>query len=128
MRGRILASILAVAAAAGCGRGAQGFVIDQVTISPDSVPIGSTSTEKLKVGAQVSDDIHQVLSVWATSEGNQIWIDLKQSKTTEGSFSGSIPVSSLVGFPVGDYWFDLHATDDGGREVDLTHAVKLHIG
>ena len=119
--------MLVAAAAAGCGRGTPGFVIDQVTISPDAVPLGSTSTEKLKIGAQVGDDLHQVLSVWATSGDNRIWIDLKQSKTTEGSWSGSIPISSLAGFPVGDYWFDLHATDDGGREVDLTRAVMLRI-
>ena len=116
-----------VAISAGCGRGTPGFVIDQVTISPDTIPIGSTSTQPLKISAEVTDDLHLILSVWATSEGNQIWIDLPQSTTAQDTYSGSIPVSDLSGFPVGDYWFDLHATDDGGREVDLTHAVKLHI-
>src|SRR3954467_9146231 len=112
-----LAMFLAVVA--GCGRGAPGFVIDQVTITPDSMPIGSTSTQPLKIGAQVNDDLHQVLSVWATSESGAIWIDLQESQATSGSYSGAIPVSSLSGFALGDYWFDVHATDDGGREVDL---------
>jgi len=124
----IVATVATVTATAlGCGGGTPGFVIDQVTITPDTIPIGSTSTQPLKISAQVTDDRHQILSVWATSEGNQVWIDLPESKTTWGTYSGSIPVSDLQGFPVGDYWFDLHATDDGGREVDLTRAVKLHI-
>lgn len=116
---------LALASAASCGGTLPGFRIDNVSITPADIPVGTQSTELLRLSADVIDDNHEVLSAWASFEEAPITLDL--GRGTDPRWSGSIQVRSLGGLAVGTYRIDLHAQDDAGRSIVLTDAVRLQV-
>lgn len=127
MRIRGLGWIFAAALVAGCGHGTPGFVIDDVSLSPNDIPVDTTSNQLLKVQATVTDDLHDVTDVWANSDEASFWLDLAVNPFVNDQYSATIPLSVFRGYPVGDYYIDLHALDSAGRQVDLANAVRLRI-
>jgi hypothetical protein len=125
VRRRIPSTLVFLASAlSGCG-GAAGFRIDNVTLSPDDIPVSTSSPESLHVGADVFDDNHLVTNVWVTSASNTFWLDLIEG--TDPHWSAAIPLANLAGFPAGNYVFDVHAVDDAGRTIVRTDAIRLKI-
>ena len=117
--------LLVAVVLAGCGSGTPGFRIDDVTLTPDDIPVDTPSSTHLKVAASVFNEQHEVTNVWVTSGDGLIWIEL-----TQGAFprwTGEMPLSALHGFPSGDYFFDFHARDDADRNITLENAVRLRI-
>ena len=128
MRRRSVLVALLVAlllAAAGCGAGEPGFLIDQVSINPDDIPLNSQSTDEIRIAASVINDRHEVVDVLVTSDEGSIWIEMVEGRYPR--WSGSVPVAAFYGFPIGDYWFDFEARDTTGRTVSLEDAVRLEI-
>ncbi|HVO30147.1 MAG TPA: hypothetical protein VMV18_05410, partial [bacterium] len=110
---------------AACGGGANGFLINNVTISPDSFPVDSQSTANLSVGADVQDDTHVVTAAWMQAEEGTLMLDLTLGAS--GRWSASIPLRQLDSVPVGVYHIDVHAQDDAGRSIVLENAVQLAV-
>lgn len=111
---------------AACGGGTDGFRIDNVSLSPDDVPIDTTGVEILKMGADVFDDLHDVSAVWVVSQQGPFWLDLVRGN--DAHWSASVPLTALHGFPSGNYVLDVHAQDEAGRSIVLAGAVRLRIG
>ena len=121
MRRALLLALFLVAA---CG-GDASFRIDNVSLTPDDVPINPGGTEMLRVSADVFDDLHDVTNAWVQSETGSIWIDL--TRGTGSRWSATMPLTIVDGFPAGTYRFDFHAEDDGGRRIVLPDVVRLKI-
>lgn len=110
--------------AASCG-GSAGFRIDNVSLSPDDVPVNPGGVEMLKLSADVFDDRHDVLDAWFVAEDAPVWFDLQRG--TGAHWSAIVPLHELDGLPAGTYRFDVHASDDAGRSIVLVDAVRLKI-
>ncbi len=108
-----------------CGSVDPSFRIDDVSVSPDDVPVNPATTDPLKVGAAVYHDRFEVTEVWVDSEEGALWIALEQKNSPR--WAGEIPLTSLQGFPAGTYYLDFHAIDAAGREVILDDGVRLRI-
>ena len=117
--------LLAAFAAVACGGNSTGFRIDNVSLSPDDIPIASSSSAPLNIGADVFDDTHEVLSAWVVSEDGRFWIQLERG--TDPHWGASIPLSRLSALPAATYRFDVHAEDDAGRALVLVDAVRMKI-
>src|SRR5438105_15609849 len=107
MRIGALRWIFLAVALTSCGHGTPGFVIDNVSISPTDFPVSTTSTQKLKIQATVTDDLHDITDVWASSDEASFWLDLATSVETADEYSGTLPLTAFTGYPVGDYFIDL---------------------
>ena len=125
MRRWVTAIALLLVAAGGCGGTENGFRIDNVTISPDDLPINSQADENVRISALVYDDNHDVLEVLVRSDEALLWIDMIPGRYPK--WSVSVPVSDFSGYTIGDYWIDIEARDDANRRVKLENAVKLTI-
>lgn len=109
---------------ASCGDSA-GFRIDDVSISPDEIPVNTPSAELLSINVSVIADRREILDVWVDSDEGSIWIDLE--KRNDPRWTGTVPLSAFVGFVVGDYYLDVHARDYSGKEITLENAVRFRI-
>lgn len=109
----------------GCGGTETGFRIDNVTITPDDLPLNSQADEDVRISALVYDDNHDVLEVLVRSDEAILWIDMIPGRYPK--WSASVPVGDFAGYPIGDYWMDIEARDDANRRVKLENAVKLSI-
>ena len=118
-----LAALLLLAA--GCGGASDGFRIDQVSVSPNDIPLGSSSNDPIRLSASVVNDRQDVEEVWADCDEGIVWFELLPS--TYPRWKGTIPMVALQSFPAGEYYLDLHARDVAGDTVDLTNAVKLTV-
>lgn len=116
----LLASLLMFS----CGESA-GFRIDDVSISPEDIPVNTPSAAFLSVNASVIADRREILDVWIDSDEGSIWIDLE--KRADPKWSGSVPLAAFQGFVVGEYFLDVHARDHSGREITLENAVRFRI-
>lgn len=116
----LLASLLMTS----CGESA-GFRIDDVSVSPEDIPVNTPSAAFLSVNASVIGERHEVLDVWVDSDEGAIWIDLE--KKVDPRWSGKVPLAAFQGFVVGDYFLDVHARDYAGREITLENAVRFRI-
>lgn len=119
-----LGSILLLSCGLSCGDSA-GFRIDDVSISPEEIPVNTPSSEFLSVNVSVVADRREILDVWVDSDEGAIWIDLE--KRAEPRWTGRVPLSAFQGFVVGDYFLDVHARDLSGKEVTLENAVRFRI-
>jgi hypothetical protein len=109
----------------GCGGSEPGFRIDQVSISPDDIPLNSTSNEDIRISALVFSDRHDVVEVLVRSDEAFLWLDMIPGRYPK--WSVSVPVSEFQGYPVGSYWLDIEARDDADRTLILEDAVRLKI-
>lgn len=122
-RSRVAALLLL--AISGCGGTETGLRIDQVSISPDDIPLNSTSSEDIRISAQVFADRHEVVEVLVRSDEAMIWIDMLPG--TYPKWSATVPVTDFQGYPIGSYWIDIEARDAAHRVVKLENAVRLKI-
>lgn len=116
---------MALLAASGCGGTEADFRINNVTITPDDLPLHSQADENVRITAQVFADRHEVVEVLVRSDEALLWIDMIPNRYPK--WSASVPVSDFAGYPIGTYWIDIEARDDADRRVELEDAVKLQI-
>lgn len=112
-------------AVSGCGGTEPGFRIDQVSITPDDIPLNSTSNEDIRISAQVFSDRHEVIEVLVRSDEAFLWLDMIPGRYPR--WSVSVPVSDFQGYPVGSYGLDIEARNDADRTLTLEDAVRLKI-
>jgi hypothetical protein len=112
-------------AVCGCGGTEPGFRIDQVSITPDDIPLNSTSNEEIRISANVYNDRHEVFEVLVRSDEAFLWLDMVPGRYPK--WSVTVPVSDFRGYPVGSYWLDIEARDDAARTLTLEDAVRLRI-
>jgi hypothetical protein len=125
MRASAWAVWLSMGLLCGCGGEEAGFRIDQVTITPDDLPLNSQSTEEIRISALVYDDRHEVEEVLVRSDEAFLWVDMVPGRYPK--WSARIPVGDFTGFPIGTYWIDIEARDDADRTLVLENAVNLRI-
>lgn len=109
----------------GCGGEDPGFRIDQVTISPDDLPVNSLSDEDVRIAALVFNDRHDVLEVLVRSDDAMLWAEMIPGRYPK--WSVRIPVAEFSGYPIGKYDIDIEARDDANRLLVLENAVTLTI-
>lgn len=124
MRRWVIAAV-GLLAVCGCGGSEPGFRIDQVTITPDDIPLNSTSNEEIRISAQVFSDRHEVIEVLVRSDEAFLWLDMIPGRYPR--WSVTVPVSDFQGYPVGSYGLDIEARDDAERSLRLDDAVRLKI-
>ena len=111
--------------AVGCGGTEPGFRIDDVSISPNDIPLNSQSSADIKITASVYNDRHEVFEVLARSDEALLWVDLEQGSYPKWSIT--IPIAIFEDFEIGDYWIDIEARDDGNRVRRIEDAVRFQI-
>ena len=117
--------LLLVPLGSGCGGEEAGFRIDQVTLTPDDLPVNSPSDEDVRLSALVYNDRHDVLEVLVKSDDAMLWAEMIPGRYPK--WTVRIPVADFSGYPIGAYDLDIEARDDANRTLVLENAVTLRI-